>query len=126
MESVVLDSSYLIALFNAKDLHHKIAISNISPKYTYCASVISITETLVTAKSNRNFERDLRIFKKLISKIVSVDEDIAIAATKVRNSMKLKTPDALISATASKIGAKLWTFDKELAKSHEDSVYLTK
>ncbi len=124
MGRVVLDSSYLIALFNSKDIHHDVAVSNISPNHIYCASVISITETLVRSEKNNKFERDLGIFKKLIEEILPIDEVVALYAAKLRAKSNLRTPDALISATASKINAPLWTLDKALSKAHLGSVLI--
>jgi predicted nucleic acid-binding protein len=122
---VLLDTSVLIAFFDSSDEHHDVAIAAIdSDSHTFEISVISFMEMLVwpAKKSVRDVERVKSLLRTFAAAIHPVDEEIAALAAMARG--KSRAADALISATASSIGAALWTLDQNLAKAHKGALLL--
>lgn len=106
----------LIAALNPTDKHHEIAINLHYEGYRILASSLSISEVLPRAISLNVFDQISSALEKLVSQFVEVDEEIAYRAAELRSANRLKTPDAIIAATAQIKKAELWTFDAKLAK----------
>lgn len=124
MESVVLDSSVLIAFLNPEDRHHKSAQREIAAaKARFKISTITVTESMVLAarQSEAVANEFLADLDNHFGPFIVLDREIAMAAAKLRAKTGLATPDAIISASATATGAILWTFDKALAKAHSGS-----
>ena len=124
MESVLLDSSAVIAFYNSGDKHHKKIVADISQTSAkFLISTITLTESMVAAVkvSEKESERMLQELTRGFEPFIEVTSQIAMAAAKLRAKTGLATPDAIISASASATGAMLWTFDKALAKAHNGS-----
>ena len=124
MESVVLDSSVVIAFLNPEDRHHKSAQREIAAATArFKISTITVAESMVLAarQSEAVANEFLVDLKNHFGPFIVLDGQIAMAAAKLRAKTGLATPDAIISASASATGAMLWTFDKALAKAHGGS-----
>ena len=124
MESVLLDSSAVIAFYNSGDKHHKKIVADISQTSAkFLISTITLTESMVAAfkVSEKESERMLQELTRGFEPFIEVTSEIAMAAAKLRAKTGLATPDAIISASATATGASLWTFDKALAKAHSGS-----
>jgi predicted nucleic acid-binding protein len=124
LESVLLDSSAVIAFYNSGDKHHKKIVADISQTSAkFLISTITLTESMVAAfkVSEKESERMLQELTRGFEPFIEVTSQIAMAAAKLRAKTGMATPDAIISASASATGAMLWTFDKALAKSHSGS-----
>ena len=117
MGLTLLDSSVLIALINPSDEHHQAAINSYDPHAILIASALSITEVLPRAIAEAKEKTFWSHIGPYMQKVVDVDLEIASLAAKLRAQLKLKTPDAIISATARIHDAQLWTFDAKLAKA---------
>ena len=115
---MLLDSSFLIAVMNPTDLHHDSAIAAFDRAIRFSASTLSITEVLPRAIKEGREELFWQVVNPFLREIFDVDQAIAQRAAKVRVESGLKTPDAIISASASRHRAQLWTFDGKLAKAH--------
>lgn len=127
MGRVVLDSSVLIALYDKTDAHHPAVTQMFQESVDqYEISVLSITEALTAPMraSARSKERITHAIRVAVSEIHPVTEDIAVKAAEVRVITGLRTPDAIISATATLVGARLWTLDRKLAKAHKGAVLI--
>jgi predicted nucleic acid-binding protein len=127
MGRVVLDSSVLIAMFYDGDVHFDAVANKLrDEENTYMISTISLAETLTHAsgKGSRQIELIVSRIQGAMTEIVDVDQEIAIAAAKIREKTKVKIPDAIISATATLAGAELWTLDQRLAKAHKGAVLI--
>jgi predicted nucleic acid-binding protein len=124
LESVVLDSSVVIAFLNPEDRHHKSARREIARAQAHFKiSTITVTESMVAAAAqsdavSKEFLADL---DNHFGPFIVLDGEIAMAAAKLRAKTGLAVPDAIISASARATGAILWTFDKALAKAHSGS-----
>lgn len=124
MESVVLDSSVVIAFLNPEDRHHKSAQREIAAATArFKISTITVAESMVLAarQSEAVANEFLADLENHFGPFIVLDGQIAMAAAKLRAKTGLATPDAIISASASATGAMLWTFDKALAKAHNGS-----
>jgi predicted nucleic acid-binding protein len=112
----LLDSSVIIAALNPKDKHHESAMNLDYEGYRILASSLSISEVMPQAISSNVANRVKSALEALINHFVDVDRDIAYRAAELRATTNLKTPDAIIAATAQIHKAELWTFDAKLAK----------
>jgi len=121
VESVVLDSSVVIAFLNPEDRHHRAARKALeSPKVRFQISTITVTESMVLAARHSDaLANELLVdLNKFFGPFLVIDSQVAVAAAKLRAKTGLATPDAIISAGATQAKAGLWTFDKALAKAH--------
>lgn len=119
MGLVLLDSSVLIGLINPDDKHHVRIMENFEASNLYAISVLTLTEVLPHAVAKGVAKKAQASFAANLHQVVDVSQEIAVAAAHIRASTGLRTPDAIISATASAIKAKLWTCDAALAKAHK-------
>lgn len=127
MGRVTLDSSALLAILNSKDVHHEVIIRHLTGRTDrFSISTITLVETLVYAyqQGARQGARYKSAIDSALQDIFSVDEEVALEASKLRARTGLKTPDAIISATATLAGAQLWTLDQRLAKAHKGAVLI--
>jgi predicted nucleic acid-binding protein len=116
---VLLDSSVLIAILNPRDKHHQVAIDSYSSADRYQISAISLTEVLPAAIKAGRASAVRQKLEEIARVVVDLDSEIGNLAAQVRVETGLKTPDAIISATAQARKAQLWTFDAGLAKVHK-------
>ena len=124
MAAVVLDTSVLIALLKVDDLHHESAVKATSARNQYLISAVTLSEALIAAfRINEQSGRSRhQLITKVVSKIVPADEEIALNAAQIRAEKNLSLADALISATAYKVKAQLWSCDRALVKSHKGAI----
>jgi predicted nucleic acid-binding protein len=122
--AVVLDTSVLIALLKIDDLHHESAVKATSVRNEYLISAVTLSEALISAfRINEQSGRSRhQLITKVVSRIVPADEEIAINAAQIRVEKNLSLADALISATAHKVKAQLWSCDRALVKSHTGAI----
>ena len=126
MATVVLDTSVLIALLKNADTHHQSAVKATSVRNEYLISAVTLGEALISAfrineKSGRTRHQ---LISTVVNQIVPIDEEIAIHAAQIRAEKNLSLADALISATAYKSKAQLWSCDRELVKAHKGAVQI--
>jgi predicted nucleic acid-binding protein len=122
MESVILDSSAVIALFNSADHHHSAIVNAMAgSSATFSISTMTVTETLVAPA--RVSQRELEAFGSALANSFGefhpIDTEVAVRAAGIRAATGIATPDAIISATALAKDLRLWTCDKRLAKIHK-------
>ena len=116
---MLLDSSVLIAILNPEDKHHEIAVDSFSDSHRYQFSALSITEVLPAAFKAGTSQAVMGKLLQIATEIIALDSKIAELAASIRVSQGLKTPDAIISASATQTKAQLWTLDAKLAKAHK-------
>jgi predicted nucleic acid-binding protein len=117
MGLVILDSSVLIAALNPKDAHHEAALKSNTVGVQFIISAISITELMPRAIKEGSDDSVWTALTAMVHHVVDVNSSLAMSAAQIRSTDGLKTPDAIISATARAEGAELWTFDAKLAKA---------
>ncbi len=122
MESVVLDSSAVIAFHNPHDRHHQSIIDAIGQsRARFMISTVTVMESLVACArvSEKVAGQMLADLTTCYGPFLAMDGEVAVIAAQLRAKGALSTPDAIISASATKAGATLWTFDVRLAKAHK-------
>jgi predicted nucleic acid-binding protein len=127
MESVILDSSAVIALFNSADHHHGAIVTAMAgSSATFSISTMTATETLVAPArvSLRELEAFASALAKSFGEFLPMDTQVAIKAATIRATTAIATPDAIISATATVFDLILWTCDKKLAKAHKGALLI--
>ena len=116
---MLLDSSVLIAILNPDDKHHELAIDSYSDSHRYQFSALSITEVLPSAIKAGTSKAVMGKLEQIATEVVALDEQIAQIAAGIRVTHGLKTPDAIICASATQTKAQLWTLDAKLAQAHK-------
>lgn len=127
MARIILDSSALLAILNSSDVHHDVMAEHLRGRTDqFSISTITLVETLIYAfrHSPRAGQKYKASIDHAIKEIFPVDAEVALEAARVRAKSGMKTPDAIISATATLAGAELWTLDRKLAKAHKGAVLI--
>ncbi|MFT4050368.1 MAG: PIN domain-containing protein [Solirubrobacterales bacterium] len=125
--SVVLDAGVLIAYLDAEDAHHDsatIALGQIDADVELITSSVSLSEALVSPahRGSELVEQALYSIKSLAGVgVVPVDEATAVGVALLRSRHRtLRTPDAVVIATARRVGADFaLTTDNRLARMDE-------
>ena len=128
MGRVTLDSSALLAILNTGDTHHDAVVKHLTGRTDqFSISTITLVETLMYAykESARVGAKYKAAIDAAVQEIFPVDEEVALEVSKLRARTNLRTPDAIISVTATLAGAELWTLDQRLAKAHEGAVLIS-
>jgi len=119
MGLILLDSSVLIGLINPSDKHHDAIMLIFNTSNLYAISALTLTEVLPHAVTKGVVDKAHAKFSEKLHQIIDVGQEIAVSAAHVRAQTGLRTPDAIISATATLAKAELWTCDAVLAKAHK-------
>lgn len=124
MGEVALDASVAIGFFEPTDAHHERAIEAIrscrGERLSIAASAYS--ETLVRPMAVGFGARIEQFFDRYGIEVVAADREIARVAAELRVEYRaLRLPDALVLAAARSRGARLLTFDKNLARLAADA-----
>ena len=128
MESVVLDSSAVIAFHNPYDVHHASIVAAIGQSQArFTISTVTVMESLVACArvSERVTAQMLAALTTCYGPFLVMDTEVALIASRLRAKGALSTPDSIISASATNAGAALWTFDSRLAKAHKGARLLS-
>jgi predicted nucleic acid-binding protein len=113
------DTSWLIALFDNEDEHHKKALREFE-ELTSAPSVSALTYAeLLVGFENSDLPTSPEELRKSLPQIITLDADIATLAAKIRASNKIALADAIIIATALNEKAALLTFDKSMKVVYE-------
>jgi hypothetical protein len=112
MAGYLLDTNSVIYFFNGEK---KIADLIEKAKDDIVISFITKIELLSFDIEDQATEKKVRQFLNEI-RVILLDDDIITATIEYRKKLKLKIPDAMISATAKVLGLTLITADKVLSK----------
>jgi predicted nucleic acid-binding protein len=116
------DTSWLIALFNPEDAHHKQALRELEELNSAPAmSSLVLAELLVDFESSDSgsVSGTLNQIQKSFSAISSVTVEIAVRAAEIRSMQKVSLSDAIVIATALEEESQLLTFDKNMKAVYE-------
>jgi len=116
------DTSWLIALFNPEDSHHKQALRELQELNSAPAmSSLVLAELLVDFESSDSgsVSGTLNQIQKTFSSITAVSVEIAVQAAKIRSDQKISLADAIVIATALEEESDLLTFDKSMKVVYE-------
>jgi len=112
MAGYLLDTNSVIYFFNGEK---KIADLIAKTKDEIVISFITKIELLSFDIEDQDTEKKVREFLNEI-RVILLDDDVITATIEYRKKLKLKMPDAIISATAKVLGVTLITADKVLSK----------
>lgn len=126
MGSVALDASAVIAVFSGGDAHHDSAVAELSAaldlKHSLSIAVSAYSEVMVHAMRERRGDHLDSFFARLGVELVEIDRSVGRLAAVLRGQHRgLRLPDALVLAAARSRGARLLTFDKNLARLAADA-----
>ena len=116
------DTSWLIALFNPEDSHHKQALRELEELNSAPAmSSLVLAELLVDFESSDSgsVSGTLQQIQKSFSTIYSVTVEIAVRAAEIRSTQKVSLTDAIVIATALEEQSHLLTFDRNMKAAYE-------
>ena len=116
------DTSWLIALFNPEDSHHKHALRELEELNSAPAmSSLVLAELLVDFESSDSgsVSGTLQQIQKSFSTICSVTLEIAVRAAEIRSTQKVSLTDAIVIATALEEQSHLLTFDRNMKAAYE-------
>jgi predicted nucleic acid-binding protein len=116
------DTSWLIALFNPEDAHHKQALRELEELNSAPAmNSLVLAELLVDFESSDSgsVSGTLHQIQKSFSAISSVTVEITVRAAEIRSMQKVSLADAIVIATALEEESQLLTFDKNMKAVYE-------
>ena len=116
------DTSWLIALFNPEDSHHKQALRELEELNSAPAmSSLVLAELLVDFESSDSgsVSGTLQQIQKSFSTICSVTLEIAVRAAEIRSTQKVSLTDAIVIATALEEQSHLLTFNRNMKAAYE-------
>jgi predicted nucleic acid-binding protein len=119
--ALILDASVLIGLLDAGDAHHEQAVKDVDQADSGGTQLLApasiYSEALVAfARAGRVADARYAIGAMGIT-VVPMNQAIAERAAEIRaRHERLRLPDAIVLATARKIGADLLTYDDRLDK----------
>ena len=116
------DTSWLIALFNPEDSHHKQALRELEELNSAPAmSSLVLAELLVDFESSDSgsVSGTLNQIQKTFSSITALSVEFAVQAAKIRSDQKISLADAIVIATALEEESHLLTFDKSMKVVYE-------
>lgn len=116
------DTSWLIALLNPDDAHHRRALKEMEELNSAPSiSSFALAELLVNFEINEAIDTDstLATLKSALSAIVNLDTEIATKSAQIRSNNKITLGDAIVIATAINQKSELLTFDKNMRGVYE-------
>ena len=118
---IVLDATVLIGFLDATDLHHDAALDLLERRFAdgFAASVLTVAEALVHPTRVDRQDAALASLVKIDVQIIPIEASDAAALARVRNSYRVRMPDAVALHAALSTGAELATFDEALTAAAE-------
>ena len=118
---IVLDATVLIGFLDATDLHHAAALNLLERRLAdgFAASVLTVAEALVHPTRVDRQDAALASLVKIGVQIIPIEASDAAALARVRNSYRVRMPDAVALHAPLSTGAELATFDEALTTAAE-------
>jgi predicted nucleic acid-binding protein len=116
------DTSWVIALFNPDDSHHKQALRELEELNSPPSlSAFALAELLVDFEKSDTVDVNTTFtsIEKSFSPIVNLTSKIALEAATIRSNNKVTLGDAIIIASALHEKSQLLTFDKTMRAIYE-------
>jgi predicted nucleic acid-binding protein len=116
------DTSWLIALFNPEDSHHKEALRQLEELNSPPSmSSLVLAELLVDFESSDSgsVSGTLSQLQKSFAAITAVSWEIAVRAAEIRSKQKVTLADAIVITTSLEEESELLTFDKSMKAVYE-------
>ena len=116
------DTSWLIALLNPDDAHHRRALKEMEELNSAPSiSAFALAELLVNFEINEAIDSSstFETLKTAFSGIINLDTEIATKSAQIRSNNKITLGDAIVIATAINQRSELLTFDKNMRSVYE-------
>jgi len=116
------DTSWVIALFNPDDSHHKQALRELEELNSPPSlSAFALAELLVDFEKSDTVDVNTTFtsIEKSFSPVVNLTSKIALEAATIRSNNKITLGDAIIIASALHEKSQLLTFDKTMRAIYE-------
>jgi predicted nucleic acid-binding protein len=120
---IVLDANVLIAFLDATDSHHSATVQLLERRYAdgFGASVLTVAEALVHPTRVDRQAAAIASLERIGVQTIPLLAADALALARVRNSYRVRMPDAVALHTALVTGSELATFDDALAAAAESA-----
>jgi hypothetical protein len=104
MKRAVIDTNVLISWYKTGVISNSNDLTRIAPVFSIITKIEALGFQEIT-------EGEIRAISKMLDtgELVYIDSDIAQQTIKLRQKHKIKTPDAVIAATALANNSELWT-----------------
>lgn len=104
MNRVVIDTNILIGWYKAGIIYNTDDLNKIAPVFSIITKIEALGFQEITKAESKAINKMLDT-----GQLVYIDSDIAQQTINLRQKYKIKTPDAIIAATALVNNSELWT-----------------
>lgn len=113
---IVLDANVLIGFLDATDPHHTASTEILERRFVdgFASSVLTVAEALVHPTRVERQDAAMTALLSIGVKVIPLGASDATELARVRNSYRLRMPDAVALHTAIRTGSELATFDEAL------------
>lgn len=118
---IILDANLLIGFLDASDSHHTSSLNLLERRFAdgFGASVLTVAEALVHPTRTERQDAAMAAILSIGVQLISLEASEAAALARVRNTYRLRMPDAVALHTALSTGSALATFDEAVAAAAE-------
>jgi predicted nucleic acid-binding protein len=111
---IILDANVLIAFLDSSDPHHAASTELLERRFVdgFASSVLTVAEALVHPTRVDRQDAALTALLSIGVKVIPLEATDATELARVRNSYRLRMPDAVALHTAIRTGSELATFDE--------------
>lgn len=113
---IVLDANVLIGFLDATDPHHAASTELLERRFVdgFASSVLTVAEALVHPTRVERQDAAMTALLSIGVRVIPLEASDATELARVRNSYRLRMPDAVALHTAIRTGSELATFDEAL------------
>ncbi|CAN5309530.1 hypothetical protein BH09ACT2_BH09ACT2_14460 [soil metagenome] len=113
---IVLDANVLIAFLDSSDPHHAVSTELLERRFVdgFASSVLTVAEALVHPTRVDRQDAAMTALLSIGVRVIPLEATDATELARVRNSYRLRMPDAVALHTAIRTGSELATFDEAL------------
>jgi predicted nucleic acid-binding protein len=113
---IVLDANVLIGFLDAADPHHAASTELLERRFVdgFASSVLTVAEALVHPTRVERQDAAMTALLSIGVRIIPLEASDASELARVRNTYRLRMPDAVALHTAIRNGSELATFDDAL------------
>jgi predicted nucleic acid-binding protein len=113
---IVLDANVLIGFLDSSDPHHAVSTELLERRFVdgFASSVLTVAEALVHPTRVDRQDAAMTALLSIGVRVIPLEATNATELARVRNSYRLRMPDAVALHTAIRTGSELATFDEAL------------
>jgi predicted nucleic acid-binding protein len=113
---IILDANVLIGFLDSSDPHHAASTELLERRFVdgFASSVLTVAEALVHPTRVDRQDAAMTALLSIGVRVIPLEATDATELARVRNSYRLRMPDAVALHTAIRTGSELATFDEAL------------